>query len=628
MSETTSTQTNVAGKVLPDAALAQSARTPIDQISIARTISAHASANPDAHAVIAGEKVLTYGELERRSNRLANYLLELGVTRETIVAICLERSFESIIGTLAVLKAGGAFLPLDPKLPLERLNFLVDDARPRVLIKKGEIPGPIESSSFAIIDLIGEQEIDKYSAEPPMVKSTNDQLAYVIYTSGSTGQPKGVEITLANLSNLITWHRTEFKVTSADRASHLAAVGFDAAVWEVWPCLTAGACLYLPSDCVRLSPEALRDWMVDNEITISFVPTVLAETLIEFDWPAGAALRFLLTGADTLHRRPQRLLPFELVNNYGPTETTVVATSGCVSGGENNNLPTIGRAIRNTQIYLLDEKLSAVAPGETGEIFIGGAGVGRGYFNRPDLTAERFMRDPFSTQPDARLYRTGDLARELPSGEIAYIGRADEQIKILGYRIEPAEIEATIDRHPAIASNVVAARSYDCSGSRLVAYLKMRNGSRPTAVELREFLKASLPDYMIPAQFVQIDQLPLNANGKVDRRSLPELTGENRLPEETFAGPRTPTETRVAGIISELFKVETVGVNDNFFLLGGHSLLGAQLVIKIRAAFGVDLPLRAIFDAPTIAALSQTIEQSVIARIEAMSEAEAQTLVA
>jgi len=263
-----------------------------------------------------------------------------------------------------------------------------------------------------------------------------------------------------------------------------------------------------------------------------------------------------------------------------------------------------------------------------GEIFIGGAGVGRGYLNRPELTAERFMLDPFSPEPGAQLYRTGDLARQLPNGDLTYLGRADEQIKILGYRIEPAEIESAIDRHPAIAASVVAARSYDCSGIRLIAYVRIRNGERPTAIELREFLKASLPDYMIPALFVEIDHLPLTPNGKVDRRSLPSPADENRLPEEAFAAPRTPTEMRVAEIICALFKVKEVGVSDNFFLLGGHSLLGAQLVIKIRTAFGVDLPLRAIFDAPTIAALSQTIERYIIARIETMSEAEAQTLVA
>ena len=295
---------------------------------------------------------------------------------------------------------------------------------------------------------------------------------------------------------------------------------------------------------------------------------------------------------------------------------------------ETNELPTIGRPITNTKVHILDEDRQEVATGEVGEIHIGGANVGRGYLNQPKLTAEKFTADPFSSEPGQRLYRTGDLARRLPNGDIAYLGRADEQIKILGYRIEPAEIENAIDRHEAIRASVVVARSFDCSGNRLIAYVTTRDESGPTAIELREFLKSLLPDYMVPAVFVKLEELPLTSNGKFDRVSLPEPGEENRMREQTFAAPRTPTEQRVAQILSSLFNVNEVGINDNFFLLGGHSLLGAQLVIKIRNAFGVDLPLRAIFDAPTIAGLSATIEQQIIARLETMTEAEAQALVA
>ena len=285
--------------------------------SIGEIVSARAAEHPTAPAVVTGTAVLTYEELDQRANQLANHLTSLGVRRETIVAICLDRSFESIISALAVLKAGGAYLPIDPKLPIERFNYIMSHARPRVLITGSHASGEFDSSSLKVINLRG----GEHTSAAAM---TNDQLAYVIYTSGSTGKPKGVEITVGNLRNLVSWHQSEFKITAADRASHLAAVGFDAAVWEVWPYLTAGASLYLPDEATRLSPEALRDWLVTNEITISFLPTTLAESLIDLEWPKQTALRFLLTGADTLHRRPTKTLPFELVNNYGPTECTVV----------------------------------------------------------------------------------------------------------------------------------------------------------------------------------------------------------------------------------------------------------------------------------------------------------------
>jgi amino acid adenylation domain-containing protein len=596
--------------------------------TICEMIATHAKAEPEAPALVFDGSIVKYGELDRRANQLANHLINSGVEAETMVAVCLPRSPASVISALAILKAGGAYLPIDPNLPVERLNSTLKHARPRVLITNSEVAEKVARPGCVIVALDRDQETEKCSVEAPSIEIAKDQLAYVVYTSGSTGEPKGVEITIKNLLNLVMWHRSEFSISSKDRATHLAGVGFDAAVWEVWPYLTAGASLYLPDEPTRLAPETLRDWILANQITISFLPTALAERLLILDWPRDAELRFLLTGADTLHRYPENDLPFELVNNYGPTECTVVATSGRVRSGKTTDLPTIGRAITNTQVYILDQNLAQVQPGEVGEIFIGGENVGRGYLNRPDLTLEKFIPDPYSTQPGARLYRTGDLARQLPNGDVAYLGRADEQIKILGHRIEPAEIEAAIDRHPAIASSVVVARSFDCAEKRLAAYVTMRNGSTPSATALREFLQSSLPDYMLPAMFVKLDRLPLTPNGKVDRASLPDPSSENRLGDDDFIAPRSPTEKRLAEILCLLFSVNEVSVNDNFFLLGGHSLLGAQLIVKIRSAFGIDLALRTLFDAPTIAALSAEIERLIIARVENMSEAEAQALVA
>jgi amino acid adenylation domain-containing protein len=592
-------------------------------------VTAQAALNPQAIAIVAGGEVLTYAELNQRANRLANYLIALGVGPESIVGICLNRSAESAMCALAVLKAGGAYLPLDPAYPSERLRFMLNDASPRVLITRADLSEQFSEGSWTVVDIDCDRELEKHSSTAPAVSISKDQLAYVIYTSGSTGQPKGVEITHESLLNLISWHQSEFEVTSRDRASHLAGVGFDAAVWEVWPYLAAGASLHLPDETTRVSPELLRDWLVENQITISFLPTALAEQVLGLDWPANTALRFLLTGADTLHRYPNGNLPFELINNYGPTECTVVATSGRVQPEANDNgLPTIGRPIANTRVYILDENLQQVSPGAAGELYIGGVGVARGYLNRPDLTAERFVRDPFSDELGARLYKTGDLARYLNDGQIAYLGRIDEQIKILGYRIEPKEIEAAIDCHWAIESSVVVAGGPACEEKRLTAYLVMSNGNVPAAAEMRDFLQSSLPDYMVPTIFVNLPALPLTANGKIDRAALPDPNVENTLRDEVFTAPRTPIEKKLATILCSLLNLSDVSVNDNFFLLGGHSLLGTQLIVKIRSTFGVDLALRTLFDAPTIAELSSEIERLIIARVESMSEDEARALLA
>jgi amino acid adenylation domain-containing protein len=595
--------------------------------TVAELVSAQAAATPDAIALTSRGESITYGELDKRANQLANYLIALGVEPEAIVGLCLDRSAESVMCALAVLKAGGAYLPLDPAYPSERLLFMLNEARPRVLITRAELAEKFSEGPWKVVSIDRDPAIENYSTDSPVNQAKTDSLAYVIYTSGSTGRPKGVEITNASLLNLVSWHMRAFTVTRHDRASHLASVGFDAAVWEMWPYLTAGASLHLPDEVTRISPELLRDWLVTNEITISFLPTALAEALMTLEWPAKTALRFLLTGADTLHRYPTENLPFELINNYGPTECTVVATSGRVQTRA-VGLPTIGRPIDNTQVYILDESLQPTPAGAAGELCIGGLGVARGYLNRPEQTAKQFVSDPFSAEPTARLYRTGDLARYLDDGEIAYLGRIDEQIKILGHRIEPNEIEAVLDRHPAIASSVVIARGAACEEKRLAAYLVMSNGTTPAAAELRGFLQSELPDYMVPSVFVTLPAMPLTANGKVDRAGLPEPKAKNTLRDEAFIRPRTPIEQRLAATLCSLLNLSEVSVNDNFFLLGGHSLLGTQLIVKIRSTFGVDLALRTLFDAPTIAELSAAIEQQIIAKVENMSEEEAQRLLA
>lgn len=596
-------------------------------------VTARAASAPDAPALTARGEVMTYGELDERANQLANYLIRLGVqskSHNNLVGVCLDRSVTAVVCSLAILKAGGAYLPLDPTYPSERLAFMLNDAQPHVLITRPEVAEQLPTGAWQVIAIDRDDpEISHQSTDSPVCDITPEDLAYVIYTSGSTGQPKGVEITHASLMNLVSWHQSSFKVTTGDRASLLAGMGFDAAVWETWPYLTAGASLHLPDECTRLSPERLRDWLVTEEISISFLPTALAERLMSLKWPLSTALRILLTGAETLRRFPSNNLPFQIVNNYGPTECTVVATSGFVSPNMGRNaLPTIGRPIANTEVYILDENLRQVPVGTAGELHIGGASVARGYLNRPELTAEKFIRNPFSNRPAARLYKTGDLACYLENGEIAYLGRVDDQVKILGHRIEPNEIVTVLDRHPSIQESLVVACEDAGSEKHLVAYVVPNHESRLAAAELRTFLGNELPEYMVPAVFVRLEMLPLTNNGKIDRAALPAPNLENTLRDEEFIAPRTPIEERLAVMLSSLLGLEHVSVTDNFFMLGGHSLLGTQLISRIRGAFGVELALRTLFDAPTIEELALEIERLVMARVQAMSEDEVLRLLA
>ncbi len=607
--------------------------------SVPKLIEAQAAAAPDAPAMLAGAQLMTYRELNNRANQLAHYLIALGVgadCADSIVGLCLNRSPTAVVCALGILKAGAAYLPLDPAYPVERLAFMLNDAQPRVLITSRAMAEQLPAGLWKVIaidetDKIGsdEVEISRQSTESPVNHITSEQLAYVIYTSGSTGRPKGVEITHANLMNLVSWHQSAFEVTPRDRASLLAGVGFDAAVWEAWPYLAAGASLHVPDENTRLSPELLRDWLASQQITISFLPTALAERVMTLEWPQDTALRTLLTGAETLRQFPSDDLPFRVVNNYGPTECTVVATSGVVPNDTySNTLPTIGRPISNTRVYILDENLQPVPVHAAGEIYVGGAGVARGYLNRPELTAEKFVRNPFSTDDSARLYRTGDLARYLANGEIAYLGRIDEQIKILGHRIEPNEIVTVLDRHPAVRASRVVARDDACSEKHLVAYVVLDPESEPSAAGLHSFLQKELPQYMVPAVFVRLETLPLTQNGKVDRAALSAPNSENTLRDQDFTPPRTPVEERLAVMLSALLGLEQVSVHDNFFMLGGHSLLGTQLISQIRGTFGVELALRTLFEAPTIEQLAGEIEGLIMARVAALSEDEVQRLLA
>ncbi len=589
------------------------------RVCIPENVARHAAASPSAVAVSHGPRTLAYAELEKRSNQLAHFLRSVGVGSGDLVGVYLDRSFSMVVASLAIIKAGGAYLPLQPGLPRERLSYMLQDAQVPVVITRSAMAGDLAAGRCRVVALDGEAEaIAKQSSTAPPCVLNDASLAYVIYTSGSTGQPKGVEVLHRGLANLVSWHLRAFEVTSADRASHLAALGFDAAVWELWPYLVAGATVHLASEGVRQHPQQLQNWLLEEKITIAFLPTPLAESLLLLEWPKHAALRILLTGADTLHHSPPASLPFNLVNNYGPTECTVVATSGHVWPASNSSgqPPSIGRPIDNTEIYILDEKMSELALGKPGELYIGGAGVARGYRNHPELTKQKFVSNPFSADPGDRLYRSGDRVRVLPSGELEFLGRIDQQVKIQGYRVEPNEIVNALDCHPDVQTSAVIARETQGGEKNFVAYVVLRENSKVTASGLREHVSKRLPHYMVPASFVHMEALPVTANGKVDRDALPPPDSSNRLPDEDLIAPPTLIEQRLAAILAQLLHVQHVGVKDNFFLLGGHSLLGTQLITRIKQAFGVDLTLLSLFDHPTLTEMSQEIEKLILAKLE------------
>jgi amino acid adenylation domain-containing protein len=572
-----------------------------------------AERDSNALAIVCGDRQITYGELNERANQLARHLRSLGVKPEDRVCILMERSVEMVTALLGALKAGAAYVPLDPTYPQERLRFMLEDARGQVLLTQQRLRNETTAGSYQVLcvdtdwDQIAQQDKDNPSCEV-----TTGNLAYVIYTSGSTGRPKGVQITHGGLLNLIRWHQETYNVTPAQRATQLAGVGFDASVWELWPYLTAGASLHLPSDEIRAEPAKLRDWLVQEAINISFLPTPLAERVLSLEWPEQTALQYLLTGGDQLHHYPSPSLDFKLVNHYGPTESTVVASFTVVPANENGATPPpIGRPITNTQIYLLDERLQLAPVGVAGELHIGGDSLSRGYLNQPALTAEKFIPNPFSEQAGTRLYRTGDMARLLPDGQLEFLGRRDEQVKVRGFRIELGEIESALRIHAAVKDAVVVAREDALGEKRLVAYVVAEDAATESeaalASQLREHLKDWLPEYMVPTVFVQLPAMPLNSNGKVDRHALPAPEFVRSL-DHDYVAPRNPIEEMLSGLWREVLGVEQVGIHDNFFERGGHSLLATQLMSRVRDAFGVEVPLRQLFVSPTVAELAQHVE--------------------
>ncbi|MEW5861591.1 MAG: amino acid adenylation domain-containing protein, partial [Cyanobacteriota bacterium] len=654
--------------------------------------------NPDSIAVIF-ENVetrviasLTYRELDTRSNQLAHYLQKLGVGSEVLVGICMERSVDLIVGLLGILKAGGAYVPLDPSYPQERLKFMLDDAcRSEAFVKKnlGADPEITGTNTSPILLLTQEKIVENFgdfpnpvvyldkdweiiaqeSKENPNSSVNSDNLAYVIYTSGSTGKPKGVAVTHKAVNRLVC-NTNYIKLSPDDKVAQASNTSFDAATFEIWGALLNGAQLVGISRDVTLSPHEFALQLQEKDISILFLTTALFQQIARDVPQAFASLRYLLFGGEAVDIRwvkkvLQKGAPKHLIHVYGPTESTTFSSYYCVENlAESATSIPIGRPITNTQIYLLDAHLQPVPIGVVGELYIGGDGLAREYLNRPELTAERFISNPFvavcgsmqygltspptpplrgegsktppshrfaeasyvgkgagglgsvfdptenrySNKPEARLYKTGDLARYLPDGNIEFLGRIDNQVKIRGFRIELGEIEAAVNQHPAVRETVVIVREDIPGDKHLVAYIVPNPKQAPASINLRQFLKEKLPEYMVPSAYVMLESLPLTPNGKVDRRGLPAVDTLSFDIKEDYVAPRDRVEEALAEIWAKVLGKEQVGVHDNFFELGGHSLLATQLTSRIRDAFQIELSVRNLFESPTVASLARHIE--------------------
>jgi amino acid adenylation domain-containing protein len=557
------------------------------ETTVDRLVERQAARTPEALAAAGEGRRLTYGELDREANRLARHLRRRGVRRGTRVALEIEPSPELVTAQLAVWKASGVYISLDPAAPAERLALVIADSGASIVLSRKRWEA--DRALWA----------DESAAAPDKEAGPGDP-AYIIYTSGSTGVPKGAIVTHRGLLNLIIWHQQTFAMTPADRVAQVANPSFDASVCETWPTLTVGASLHaIPRELVS-SVREITSWMAAREITLTFLPTPIAEELLRRE-PRGLSLRALYIGGDRLRYTPPVDPGFRFVNVYGPAEATVVSTtSEVVPEPSPTRPPAIGRPMANVQIYVVDLQLRLAPLGAMGEICVASPGLATGYGGRPDLTADRFVPHPLPAVPGERLYRTGDLGRYRADGTLDFVGRADFQVKIRGVRIELGEVEAQLHRHPDLQAAVAAARDDSAGGRRLVAWVVPRPGASPTPGELRAFLRSRLPDVMVPTAWVVLDALPLTPRGKVDRRALPPP------PPATVSreAPEGQVERLVARLWAEVLGIATVGRDDNFFDLGGHSLALAAVHEKLQAELGLRLPMVTLFENTTVRSLA------------------------
>jgi amino acid adenylation domain-containing protein len=604
-------------------------------VPVHRAFAERAAAAPEAPAVLSsgGDLSLTYGDLDRRSQQVALHLRALGIGPEKIVGVATDRSPELIVAVFGVLKAGGAYVPLDPSSPSERLAYILDDAGAAVVLTTSAVlaqhPALAAAGRRAVLL---DAEIPATPAARLEVSIDPDHLAYLIYTSGSTGRPKGVMVRHGSLASYAAGFSAEHAIGPADRVLQFASISFDTSAEEIYPCLTRGAALVLRDESMLGSAADFLRACGELGITILDLPTAFWHEMVARleQEPAAfpAALRLIILGGERV--LPERLAAWHalgkalgirgirLLNTYGPTEATIVATRcdlppDLTVPGE---VP-IGRPVPGGRAFVVDPHLELTPPGVSGELGLGGSGLARGYLGRPDLTAERFVPDPWTDEPGARLYRTGDLVRRLSSGDLEFQGRIDDQVKIRGFRVELREIETALRRHREVADAVVIAREDTPGDRRLAAYLIAREPSNPPAAsDLRAFLKESLPDYMLPAAFVFLPVFPRTPSGKVDRRSLPEPDRQRPETDREYVPPATAAEETVAAVWAKVLGLDRVSVTDNFFELGGHSLLLPQVLHQLRAAFQVEIPLRTLFTEPTVEGQALAVEELVLAEIE------------
>ena len=574
-------------------------------------IHAQMAKTPDAIAVTFNGRSMTYGELRDRASMLAAELRERGVGPGSLVGLYVDRSVEMLIALVAVLEAGGAYVPLDPSYPAERLAFMLEDSGARVVVTQEALRGSVPSRDVEVV-IAG---ITPASSRPPRAAETaalSDDLAYVIFTSGSTGRPKGVEITQRSAANLLASVAREPGMTAADTICAVSTLSFDIALFELVLPLTVGARILLADRDTARDGAALARLVDANDVTVMQATPATWRMLLDIGWRGKPGLKIITTGEACPRELADRLLPCcrELWNLYGPTETTVYSALGPIEAGEGPI--SIGRPVANTQIHIVDRNLQQLPVGVPGELLIGGDGVGRGYLGRPDLTAEKFIPDPFSSDPNARLYRAGDLAMWRRDGTLEVLGRMDHQVKLRGFRIELGEIEAVLAAHESVEQAVVHCREDRPGDKRLVGYV---TGSDLNVDELRAHLRKSLPDYMVPSALVVLDAFPLTPNGKVDRKQLP--SPESVAPPPPAADvAQTPDEVQMTALWGEVLGRLPIGRNENFFDLGGHSLLATQLLSRVQGAFGIELPLRVLFESPTVASLAAHVADARAASLE------------
>lgn len=566
--------------------------------------------NPDNIAIIFGERELTYKELDQQANQLANYLRDLDVKAGVFVGIAVERSVEMIVGLLGILKSGGAYVPLDPSYPKERLSYMLQDAKPAVLLTTEDLLRQLPEYPSTVVCL--DRDWNAISQASQAVVDTcvhPHDLAYVIYTSGSTGKSKGVAVPHQAINRLVC-NTNYIKIQSTDRIAQASNASFDAATFEIWGALINGAQLIGLSKNVLLSPYQFATYIQERKISILFLTTALFNLLASTVPQAFCSLRYLLFGGEAADPKWVREVlnygsPQYLLNVYGPTENTTFSSWYLVKDIPQEILTVpIGTPISNTQLYILDQNQQPVPIGIPGELYIGGDGLAQGYLNRPELTAEKFVKNPFGEDPDSKLYKTGDLARYLSDGNIEFIGRIDNQIKIRGFRIELGEVETFLGLHPAVGKSIVLLQDA-AGGKQLAAYIVPHKGQQANLNDMRRFLQQKLPEYMVPSFFIVLEELPLTHNGKVDRRALPQLDSSCQNVRSDIVLPRDDLERQLCGVWERVLEISPIGMNDNFFELGVHSILVLRLLSEIENVFNQKVPVAALFQAPTIRELAQ-----------------------